>query len=39
VLVSDVPIVVQDTRLDSRQAENVLLSTIAYPSSAQRYTA
>ena len=28
---SDVPIVVQQTRLDSRQAENALLSTIAYP--------
>jgi hypothetical protein len=25
-----VPIVVQQTRLDSRQAENALLSTIAY---------
>lgn len=30
VIESDVPIVVQHTRLDSRQAENVLLSTIAY---------
>jgi hypothetical protein len=30
VLVSDVPVVVQHTRLDSRQAENALLSTIAY---------
>src|SRR4051812_31050239 len=30
VLRSDVPIVVQHTRLDSRQAENALLSTIAY---------
>lgn len=30
VVVSDVPIVVQHTRLDSRQAENALLSTIAY---------
>jgi len=30
---SDVPIVVQHTRLDSRQAENALLSTIAYASS------
>jgi len=29
---SDVPIVVQHTRLDSRQAENALLSTIAYAS-------
>jgi hypothetical protein len=28
---ADVPIVVQHTRLDSRQAENALLSTIAYP--------
>ena len=28
---SDVPIVVQHTRLDSRQAENALLSTIAFP--------
>jgi hypothetical protein len=30
VLESDVPIVVQHTRLDSRQAEEALLSTIAY---------
>ena len=30
VLESDVPIVVQHTRLDSRQAELALLSTIAY---------
>ncbi|HUF12602.1 MAG TPA: sensory rhodopsin transducer [Longimicrobiales bacterium] len=30
VLVSDVPVVVQHTRLDSRQAENALLSTIAF---------
>lgn len=28
---SDVPIVVQHTRLDSRQNENALLSTIAFP--------
>jgi hypothetical protein len=28
---SDVPIVVQHTRLDSRQAENALITTIAYP--------
>ena len=28
---SDVPIVVQHTRLDSRQSENALISTIAYP--------
>jgi hypothetical protein len=27
---SDIPIVVQHTRLDSRQAENALLSTMAY---------
>lgn len=33
VIASDVPIVVQHTRLDSRQAENALLSTIAYASS------
>jgi len=31
---SDVPIVVQHTRLDSRQSETALLSTIAYGSSA-----
>ena len=30
LLVSDVPIVVQHTRLDSRQVETALLSTIAY---------
>jgi hypothetical protein len=30
VIESDVAIVVQHTRLDSRQAENALLSTIAY---------
>lgn len=30
---SDVPIVVQHTRLDSRQAENALLSTIAFSAS------
>ncbi|WP_342640333.1 sensory rhodopsin transducer [Rhodoligotrophos ferricapiens] len=29
-IISDLPIVVQHTRLDSRQAENALLSTIAY---------
>lgn len=34
VIVSDVPIVAQHTRLDSRQAENALLSTVAYPSAA-----
>ena len=32
VIDSDVQIVVQHTRLDSRQAENALLSTIAYAS-------
>jgi hypothetical protein len=32
VISSYVPIVVQHTRLDSRQAENALLSTIAYAS-------
>jgi hypothetical protein len=31
---SDVPIVVQHTRLDSRQAENALLTTIAYAGDA-----
>jgi hypothetical protein len=31
VIESDVPIVVQHTRLDSRQPENALLSTIAFP--------
>jgi hypothetical protein len=30
VLESDVPIVVQHTRLDARQAESALLSTIAW---------
>lgn len=32
VIESDVPLVVQHTRLDSRQSENALLSTIAYSS-------
>ncbi len=32
VFESDVPIVVQHIRLDSRQSENALLSTIAYGS-------
>ncbi|HEY0772356.1 MAG TPA: sensory rhodopsin transducer [Sphingobacteriaceae bacterium] len=31
VISSSIPIVVQHTRLDSRQAANALLSTIAYP--------
>jgi hypothetical protein len=33
LLVSDIPVIVQHTRLDSRQAANALLSTIAYPAS------
>lgn len=32
VITCDVPIVVQHTRLDSRQAANALLSTIAFPA-------
>jgi hypothetical protein len=31
VIESDVPVVCQHTRLDSRQAENALLSTMAHP--------
>jgi len=31
VIISDKPVVVQHTRLDSRQAENALLSTMAFP--------
>jgi len=31
VISADIPIVVQHTRLDSRQAENALISTIAFP--------
>jgi hypothetical protein len=34
VIRSDVPIVAQHTRLDSRQDANALLSTMAYPSAA-----
>lgn len=34
VIESSVPIVVQHSRLDSRQAENALLSTIAFPAGA-----
>jgi hypothetical protein len=34
VIRSDVPIVAQHTRLDSRQSANALLSTIAYPNAA-----
>ena len=33
VIISDVPVVVQHTRLDSRQAANALLSTIAFHAS------
>jgi hypothetical protein len=33
VIRSSEPVVVQHTRLDSRQAENALLSTIAFPVS------
>src|SRR5215472_5268550 len=33
VIESDIPIVVQHTRLDSRQAANALLSTVAYAES------
>lgn len=32
VITSNVPIVVQHTRLDSRQAENALITTMAYPA-------
>lgn len=32
VIRSDIPIVVQHTRLDSRQAENALMTTMAYPA-------
>jgi hypothetical protein len=32
VIVSDEPIVVQHTRLNSRQSENALITTIAYPA-------
>lgn len=31
IIRSDVPVVVQHTRLDSRQAENALITTMAYP--------
>jgi hypothetical protein len=31
VITSDVPVVVQHTRLDSRQAENTILTTMAFP--------
>lgn len=32
VFQSDVPVVIQHTRLDSRQAANALITTIAYPA-------
>ncbi len=32
VITADVPVVVQHSRLDSRQAENALLSTVAHPA-------
>lgn len=32
VITADVPVVVQHTRLDSRQSANALLSTIAFPA-------
>lgn len=35
VLESDVPVVVQHTRLDSRQAANALASTLAYPATEE----
>ncbi len=34
VIRSDVPVVAQHTRLDSRQAENALMTSIAYPGAA-----
>lgn len=34
VIEADAPIVVQHTRLDSRQAENALMSTIAFPGNS-----
>jgi hypothetical protein len=34
VIASDVPVVVQHTRLDSRQAENALITTMAFPVTA-----
>jgi hypothetical protein len=32
VIESDVPVVVQHSRLDSRQAENALMTTLAFPA-------
>ena len=34
VITASTPIVVQHTRLDSRQAENALMSTIAFPATS-----
>jgi hypothetical protein len=34
VIQSDQPVVVQHTRLDSRQSESALMTTIAYPSAS-----
>ena len=31
VFEADVPVVIQHTRLDSRQAENAIMTTIAFP--------
>jgi hypothetical protein len=31
LITSDIPVVVQHTRLDSRQAENALITTMAFP--------
>jgi len=31
IIESDIPVVVQHTRLDSRQAENALMTTMAFP--------
>ena len=35
VITADLPIVVQHTRLDSRQAENALITTIAYAANQE----
>jgi hypothetical protein len=35
VFTSDVPVVIQHTRLDSRQAENALITTIAYAAGGE----
>ena len=32
VIESDVPVVVQHSRLDSRQVENALMTTVAFPA-------